>query len=91
MGVKHTTQMRMLYCLLALLLQVIEGADVRRKALGKERSVREIPYDDYGGVYGRRDAHQRGLGRKPPRPVCLFSTRTRLEIVTMTMIVEHSY
>lgn len=45
----------------------------------------EVPYDDYAGQY--KDPRQRGAGRKPVRQVCLFTTKTLLDIVTMTKIV----
>lgn len=48
----------------------------------------EVPYDDYAGRH--KDPMQRGVGRKPARPVCLFSTKTLLDIVTMTKIVQLS-
>lgn len=45
----------------------------------------DVTYDDYGGR--GRDPFQRGIGR-PPRPRCHLSTLTKLQLVTVTVVVH---
>ncbi len=47
--------------------------------------VRDIPYDDYIGRL--HDPFGRGVGRSPPKPRCLLSTITKLNLVTVTLLV----
>lgn len=70
---------------------LISGEDspvVKELALVKdERKLeRELMYDDYGGRI--LDPHHRGIGRRPPRPRCHLSTLTKLQLVTITLVVH---
>lgn len=49
----------------------------------------DVPFDDYGGR--RQDPFGRGMGRKPPRARCHLSTVTRLQLVTVTVLVLHDF
>lgn len=62
-----------------------EAAQIEQK---EEDAKLDIPFDDYGGR--ERDLMRRGMGRRPPRPVCLFTTKTLLDIVTVTQIVSQN-
>jgi len=81
--------------LLLLTLTAVNSRDVQRRrdrtrpdvaVKPAQEAKLEIPYDDYAGR--RRDPFARGMGRKPPQAVCRFTTKTLLDIVTMTKIVH---
>lgn len=69
-------------------LRVEPASRTKRRVDGRIRAKDEvkldIPFDDYGGV---GEGARRGMGRRPPRAVCLFTTKTLLDIVTITRIV----
>lgn len=56
------------------------------EALPSHSPKLEVPFDDYGGRI--RDPHGRGVGRRPPKPRCHLSTLTKLQLVTVTVVVH---